>query len=143
LVSIDRKATNGNSLFSDAKEADNKRFIANSFPTFLNFPSSTNFLRGAWIVEFTVDLGELSALCVLIFEPFGCTFLHKGGGATPDNYKRFEKNMSTMWKKNRINHMFNRLMNLYQYLWHNRKVLLIFLNLPDHFWNYKNCDLVK
>jgi len=35
------------SLFSDAMEADDNRFIANSFPTFLNFPSSTNFLRGA------------------------------------------------------------------------------------------------
>lgn len=37
------------------------------------------------MVEFTVDLGELSALTMLWFGPFGCPFLHKGGGATPDN----------------------------------------------------------
>lgn len=67
-------------------------------PTFRNFPSSTNFLRGPWIVEFTVDLGELSAPTVLILKLYGCTFLHKGGGATPDNYKRFE--LSTIRKKN-------------------------------------------
>ena len=60
--------------------------FTNTF-TFRNFPSSTNFLRGAWMVEFTTDLGEPSVLTVLRLEPFGCTFLHKGGGATPDNYK--------------------------------------------------------
>lgn len=37
------------------------------------------------MVEFTVDLGELSALTVLWFGLFGCAFLHIGGGATPDN----------------------------------------------------------
>lgn len=122
-------------LFSDAMEADNNRFIANSFPTFLNFPSSTNFLR-AWIVEFTVDLGEFSALCVLIFEPFGCTFLHKGG-ATPDNYRRFEKNISTMWKKTGSSPCSIELYNIYEIIKH---FLQIFLNLTDHVQNQKNCD---
>lgn len=37
------------------------------------------------MVELTVDLGELSGLRTLGFGPFGCAFLHKGGGATPDN----------------------------------------------------------
>lgn len=107
-------------------EADNNKFIANSFPTFLNFPSSTNFLR-AWIVEFTVDLGEFSALCVLIFEPFGCTFLHKGG-ATPDNYRRFEKNISTMWKKTGSSSCS---IELYQYLWNNKTLLT---NISEFNW---------
>jgi len=29
----------------------------------------------------------------------GCTFLHKGGGATPDNYRRGEKTISNAIKK--------------------------------------------
>ena len=67
-------------------------------PTFRNFPSPTNFLRGAWIGEFTVDLGELSVLSVVRFWPFGSTFLHNGGGATLDNCKEQEQNMSFIWK---------------------------------------------
>lgn len=39
------------------------------------------------MLEFIVDLEELSAVSVLGFGPFGCTFLHKGGGATADNCK--------------------------------------------------------
>lgn len=39
------------------------------------------------MVVFTTDLGEPSVLPVLRLEPLGCTFLHKGGGATADNYK--------------------------------------------------------
>ena len=55
--------------------------------TFRSFPSSTTFLRGAWIVELTVDLGEPSAATVLRLGPFGGTFLQSGGGATLDNCK--------------------------------------------------------
>lgn len=43
------------------------------------------------MVEFTDDLGELSVFTVLMFWPLGCRFLHKGGGATPDNYIRGEQ----------------------------------------------------
>lgn len=39
------------------------------------------------MVEFTVDLGELS-VPVLRFGPFCWTFLHRAGGATPDNCKQ-------------------------------------------------------
>jgi len=43
----------------------------------------------------------LSELSVLRFGPFGITFLHKGGGATDDNCKREQYNMSfVMEKKN-------------------------------------------
>lgn len=51
------------------------------------------------MVEFTVDLGEVSALSELRFWPLGCTFLHKGGGATPDNYRRGEQKISNVVKK--------------------------------------------
>lgn len=39
------------------------------------------------MVELTVDLGELSAPSMVRFGPFCWKFLHKGGGATPDNCK--------------------------------------------------------
>ena len=77
-------------LCSDAKRGGTTE------PTFRNFPSPTNFLRGAWIVGFTVDLGELSPPRVLRFGPLGNTFLHKGGGATLDNCKKGKQNMSTI-----------------------------------------------
>jgi len=48
--------------------------------TFRNF-----FLRGAWTVVFTVDLGELS---VPAGEGFCFTFLKTGGGAMADNCNR-------------------------------------------------------
>lgn len=70
-----------------------------SFPTFLSLPSSTNFLLGAWIVEFTTDLGELSVLSAHGFGPFICMFLHIGGGAKPDNCKRkMSMGKKAMWK---------------------------------------------
>jgi len=52
------------------------------------------------MVEFTDDLGELSVFTVLRFWPLGCRFLHKGGGATPDNYRRGEQKISNFVKKN-------------------------------------------
>lgn len=54
--------------------------------TLRNFPSSTNFLRGACMIEFTVDL-ELSVPSEFRLDPFCCVFLHKGGGAIADNCK--------------------------------------------------------
>lgn len=55
--------------------------------TFRNFPSSTNFLRGACMIEFTVDLEQLSAPSEFRLDPFCCVFLHNGGGAMADNCK--------------------------------------------------------
>lgn len=38
-------------------------------------------------MDFTVDLGEASAVTELELGPFGRMFLHIGGGARPDSYK--------------------------------------------------------
>lgn len=50
--------------------------------TFRSFPSSMNFLLGAWTARFKFDFIEPSLLAAF---KKTCAFLHRGGGATPES----------------------------------------------------------
>lgn len=73
-----------------------------------------------------------------IFEPFGCTFLHRGGGATPDNYKRFEIYQQSERKMGSSPFSLDQgtPYNIYEII--EDTFLSIFLNLSEHFENYIN-----